>query len=87
MAEYKQLPEAGIVPLGFYNSRYGRVWVTKAEPEWVYDTRTTGHYEERYQTQMEGCDGVYQGLVTTEDINRAFEERNRERRIQDSLRW
>lgn len=87
MPHYQPLPESGKVALGFYMSRYGRVWVTKSEPEWIYDTATTGHYEDRFQTQLEGVAGCFNGLVSVEQITRAFEERDQEWRAQDQARW
>lgn len=80
MTQYQPLPQSGQVQPGFYMSRYGRVWVTKAQPEWVHDTKTTGHYEERFQTELEGCGWVYPGICTVEQIIQGFEQRNLERR-------
>jgi hypothetical protein len=75
--QYQPLPESGIVPLGFYESKHGRVWVTKGEPKWIHDTVDTGHYEETYKTELSGVDGTFYSLVSVEVIKEAFEERNK----------
>ncbi len=80
MSQYQPLPLSGRVPLGFYITKYGRVWVTKDQPRWVYDTLTTGHEEETYETQLEGCGWVFPSLVTPEVITQGFERRNLERK-------
>jgi len=80
MSQYQSLPESGEVPVGFYMTKYGRVWVRKGDPRWVYDTATTGHEEETYETQLEGCGWIFPSLVTPEIIVQGFEQRNLERR-------
>lgn len=87
MTQYRPLPESGNVPIGFYISKHGRVWVKESSPEWVHDTRTTGHYEKRYQTELEGVAGCFSGLVSVEQITKAFEERNQQWEIEDEARW
>lgn len=84
--QYQPLPTEGIVPVGSYMSRYGRVWTYESEPEWVYDTVDTGHYETRYKTELECVDGVFGGLVSVEVITKAFEERNQQWRAEDNAR-
>lgn len=79
MSQYQPLPESGEVQEGFYTTQYGRVWVRKAKPEWIYDTRNSGHYEDRFETQLEGCGWVYPSKVTPEIIEKGFKERNQER--------
>lgn len=82
MSLYKPLPESGktTLSLGFYMSKYGRVWVSRGQPGWVHDTATTGHEEETFETELEGCGWVYPSLVSVDQIIKGFEERNLERK-------
>ncbi len=87
MTKYQPLPKSGVVPAGFYSSQHGRVWVTEDEPQWVHDTVTTGHYEQRYKTELEGVAGQFNGLVSVGVIVKAFEERNQQWMAEDKARW
>lgn len=90
--DYQELPKSGIVQPGFYDSQYGRVWVTEREPEYVYDYvdefgTVHGHNEPRYSTEMAGVDGPFLSLVDVSLIIAAFEERNKKWRMEDSFKY
>lgn len=69
--DYQPLPDGeSEVPVGNYQTEFGRVWVRERSP----------HYEPRYTTKLEGCGWVFPNLVTPSVIVEGFHLRNKERR-------